>query len=702
MSEKPPILLLEQFNIPFPETPDSYNLIGLRYSDDELSGASVQWDCIRRGFVIKNLSLDESGIPKETPNIYYISPALGRLVPGIRETEVMNDVAGGRYQNFIRCIGTEEAETNYILANGTVSDMTYSDVMAESFNIAVNTIFKSDSARLLDPEKPTIILVGCPSGAGWEKTKLEYAGLLRSRLSLPDNITGPVYVAIQKESDVIAACELSSIQREKEAERQEVIVILDNGSGTFGITVAGEHGIPENGEDSYRFGGNLIDENLLKLMQNQINKEYPGLKLSSPHGHELGLRSARELYYGIDENLRVPPVYPVSLAGKTDAKGRNCRLCFEINDDVMKDALYRIPVSACHMTESEDFRIKKQMVSCDSWMDGCRKIYQAFYDEMKLFFTVPGDAEHPVVPHRLILRGDVSAIPEVRKLAGEVFGVEPIWTNHPNYSIAEGLACILGFETKKALFFRELISEIPGKLPDVYSLREAVIRAGVAEIWRSIKISLEKWSEYSYSLFSIKDWSERFLAEEIPHNLTRSVQRGVRRWYEDEGVENIIEGFLQKKFSKCFSGYEYIPNPLSGVDFSTLTGGTTGITIDYAFFFGKLTSGEELNTILSEAGLNVKRNQPWREKAYRNILQMEDKIQKGGGNVYSYTYMRNRIFSGPVEDTRNIAMTYDGLDAMLRKKITDSDVQEIRAKVLSLLEKPLKEYVESIPGGVVK
>ena len=47
-------------------------------------------------------------------------------------------------------------------------------------------------------------------------------------------------------------------------------------------------------------------------------------------------------------------------------------------------------------------------------------------------------------------------------------------------------------------------------------------------------------------------------------------------------------------------------------------------------------------------------------------------------------------------------MTYDGLDAMLRKKITDSDVQEIRAKVLSLLEKPLKEYVESIPGGVVK
>ncbi|MFR3754665.1 MAG: hypothetical protein ACLTW9_24705, partial [Enterocloster sp.] len=103
--------------------------------------------------------------------------------------------------------------------------------------------------------------------------------------------------------------------------------------------------------------------------------------------------------------------------------------------------------------ESEDFRIKKQMVSCDSWMDGCkRKIYQAFYDEMKPFFTAPGDAEHPVVP--LTVSYCVGMYPPYQKsgkLAGEVFeGRATIWTNHPNYSIAEGLACILGFETEKS------------------------------------------------------------------------------------------------------------------------------------------------------------------------------------------------------------------------------------------------------------
>ena len=129
-----------------------------------------------------------------------------------------------------------------------------------------------------------------------------------------------------------------------------------------------------------------------------------------------------------------------------------------------------------------------------------------------------------------------------------------------------------------------------------------------------------------------------------------------------------------------------------------MTEGTVGIPIDYAFFFGKLTSGEELNVILSEAGLDVKRNQAWRDKAYRNILQMEDKIRKGGSNKYSYRYMRNRIFLSPIEDTGNTTITYEGLEVILGKKITDSVVQGIFQKVLSLLEKPLKEYVESIPS----
>ena len=124
------------------------------------------------------------------------------------------------------------------------ADMTYSDIMAEGFNIAVNTIFKCDMARLLDPKKPTIILVGCPSGTGWEKTKLAYAELLRSRLSLPDDITGQVYVAICKESYAAVAGELNLIETMKKIKRQDVIVLLNNDSNTFDIMVVGEMEYP--------------------------------------------------------------------------------------------------------------------------------------------------------------------------------------------------------------------------------------------------------------------------------------------------------------------------------------------------------------------------------------------------------------------------------------------------------------------------
>lgn len=696
MRERKPILLFEQFGIPFPEAIDTYNLIGLQYSNEELSGEVALYDSVTKQFHIKGLALVENGYRFSFPNAYYISPNLGRLVYDIRESKLTK---GGRcYYNFIRCIGTEEAKAKYLLDDGKTADMTYSDIMAEGFNIAVNTIFKCDMARLLDPKKPTIILVGCPSGTGWEKTKLAYAELLRSRLSLPDDITGQVYVAICKESYAAVAGELNLIETMKKIKRQDVIVLLNNDSNTFDIMVVGENGIPEDGEDSYQFGGDLIDESLLALMRNQLNVQYPDMRLHYAHGHKWGLRIAKEAYYRQDDGLRFPTIYRAALDGKMDAKGRPPILQFEINDDVMKDVLYRVPVSAHHITEITDGRDKKWKIDCESWMDGCRKIYQAFYDEMKKFFVIPGDAEHSFVPHRIIMRRAVSNIPEVKELAREVFGVESDFLHNPSYSVAEGLVFTLVFETRKAIFLRELLSELPSILPNMNTLKGAVIKTDVDEKWRAIKCSLKRWNDSSSSLLSIKDWSERFLVKEISYNLSSSIERGVKNWFDEERVGNIISEFVQKKFCDCFSEYENVSRPSFDVDFSALTEGTVGIPIDYAFFFGKLTSGEELNVILSEAGLDVKRNQAWRDKAYRNILQMEDKIRKGGSNKYSYRYMRNRIFLSPIEDTGNTTITYEGLEVILGKKITDSVVQGIFQKVLSLLEKPLKEYVESIPS----
>ena len=47
MSQKELKPLLEQFNIPLPETIDLYNLIGVDFGDGELSAAFVQWNRVK-------------------------------------------------------------------------------------------------------------------------------------------------------------------------------------------------------------------------------------------------------------------------------------------------------------------------------------------------------------------------------------------------------------------------------------------------------------------------------------------------------------------------------------------------------------------------------------------------------------------------------------------------------------------------------
>ena len=696
MSTKELIPLLEQFHIPLPEAIDLYNLIGLDFGDGELSAAFVQWNSVTKQFDIKGLQLDEGGTRIKNPNAYLISPDSGRFVYDSRETALSKD-KGLRYYNFKKCAGTDEAKAKYILDDGKIADMTYSDVMAEGFNIAVNTIFKSDTARLLDPKKPTIILVGCPSSAGWEKNKLEYAELLRSRLSLPDNITAPVYVAIHKESNAALARELDPKLGMNRIKRHEVIVILDNGSSTFDITVVGVNGIPEDGEDSYQFGGNLIDENLLVLMWKQLHEQYPGMKLLTAHGHKLGLRITKETYYGLDGDLQLPAAYMATLDGKKDAKGRIPKLKFEINDDIIDDALDGMPGCAFHFSGYSGSMIKKKKIVCSSWLDGCRKIYQAFYDEMKQFFVLSGDAEHPVVPHRIILSGGVSVMPEVRALVREVFGVAPTLTDHPNFSVSEGLAYVLISEVRKGQFLRELLAELPKKLPGKNSLRETIIKTGVDEFWGLYKSSLKEWSESSTVLYSINDWYNHFYLEKFNHDLNLVVQRGVEAWFKEMCLEEKITALLQGKFATIFPEYvDEFHYSLPNIDFSALGGVVVTILTDWEFLFGNLTSNEELSIILSKNALAIKRNQAWRAKAYQNVLQMENKIKKGGSNEYTYRYMRNRMFLGPIQDTGSTTVTYEGLDSMFRKELTDSVAEGIRKDVLSLFEKPLKEYVELI------
>ena len=288
-------------------------------------------------------------------------------------------------------------------------------------------------------------------------------------------------------------------------------------------------------------------------------------------------------------------------------------------------------------------------------------------------------------------------MPEVRELVREVFGVEPVLTAHPNYSVSEGLAYVLVSEVRKGQFLRELLSELPQKLPGKDSLRESIIKAGIDEDWITYKESLKEWSQDSSTLHSIRDWYDDFFSKKFNQNLDLPVQEGAKDWFEMKGIETIITTLLQKKFETIFPEYtDEFHYSLPKMSFSSLKGIIVNIRTDYGFLFGELTSNEELGIVISSTSLNMKRNQAWRVKAYQNVLQMENKVKKGGSNEYSYRYMKDRMILGPIQKTGTTTVTYAGLDSMYREKFTDPIVQGICNEILNLLEKPLKEYVELI------
>ncbi len=690
------IPLLEQFHIPLPDKIDSYNLIGLDYGDGEISVMIVQWDMIKGGYSIKVLPLNEAATLWKNPNAYYISPTYRTLVVDVRESELTRNDGGVRYYNFKKCPGTEEAKNKFRLDDGQTRELTYEEVMAEGFNIAVNRVFQCETGGLIDRNKPTVILVGCPSSEGWENGKKEYARLLQSRLKLPDSVTAPVYVAIHKESNAALARELDPKWGEKRIKRSEVIVILDNGSSTFDITVVGTHGIPEGGEDSFQFGGNLLDENLLKLLWKELREQYGNREPVSYHGHKLGLRIAKENYYGMDGQLQLTAPYTITLRGEADKNGKKPRLTFFVDDRVMDQAINQIPVTAYHFEKAMGSMILKKPVSCDSWLEGCRTVYQSFYDEMKKFFVLKGnDPAHPVIPHRIIMSGGVSVMPEVRQLVKEVFGVEPVLTDHPNYCVSEGLAYVLISEVRKGQYLRDVMKQVREKLPGAVSLKESVIRAGVHEDWETFKQSMKKWADKE-ELLSVKDWYMDYYKKEFNENLNLPVLQGAKAWFQEQNVEEIITGLLREKFNAIFPGYaDDFRFDMPAIDFSALKGVCVTIESAAALVFGQMTANECSNAVFSMESYEKKRSKAWRSEGYENLLHLEQTIRGGGSLNVTYTYTKKGLL-GTKQKTGVKTVSYKGLDQMYRDGLTDRVTEGIRNDVLALLEEPLKEYVETI------
>lgn len=678
--------LLERFNIPTPDNLDKYNLIGLDFGDGEISAAIPSKETEDDPLTVINLFFDDGHTRQKNMNVYLFFSDGAKLVSG-----TMTHLEEA-YYNFKRCPNTSECKNHYLRDDGTEDAKTYAGVMSEGFNAAVREIFKHNPDDI-DPKKETIILVGRPSSEYWAKNEKDYAKILELGLNLKELTDKAVHVAIQPESWAAMAWEAS----QRNIQAGEVIVVLDNGSSTFDITVINRKGLMEGGtgEDSFQFGGNLLDENLLRLMWDDFYEQHSECKPHTPHGHKLGLRICKERYYGEDGTEHNSNFYPLQFdlpSGKTK------KFPFPVDEETMSRALNEVQTVAFHAGHSVGSVTAINRITPKSWLASCEEVYRSFYKKMLPLFKKNGsDTNHPGVPHHVVLSGGVSVMPEVQKVAEKVFGQKPKLTGFPNYTVSRGLAYILGCEILKAQYLKDLLRTLDNDiLPNASSLRTQIISAGVDEDWNTFKKAIENWAD-TYIEKSIKDF-DAFHSEVFNRDLSRPVQKGAENWYNANNMQTKINQMLRQKFQAMFPQFVADFNyPLPPMHFDALSGVVVYITINYSFFFGWMTANEDDKSILSDSSLTEKRDRTWRQEAKNIFLDLKDEICDGGSKKIKYD---GKGFFGGLHDfifgRNGTTVSYKGLKNMYGEELTYEKVTNIRKQILGILKERMKEHVERI------
>lgn len=677
--------LFKRFGIPTPENFEDYNLIGIDFGDGELSASFVELEQNKKNssgdyeidesndgrISVLQLSLAPSGTLYKNVNAFYHSPTTTELIYDVSNTRLDAGLSGFRYYNYKKCPGDITADSLFQTDDKTTGNMSYRQVMVEGFSCVVNTLFENNLR--ISRKKPTIILVGRPSSAGWESSELEYARMLRNGLKLPEG-QKEVYIAIEPESTAALASEMDPKYEKKRINQKEIVVILDNGSSTFDITVVGPNGVV--GEDSYQFGGNQLDENLLALLRYSVATHSPGAELESEHGHKLALRILKEGYYGVNGAGKMTQLYQPDLKNV----GEDQEFEFRVDKKTMKKALEEMPARAFRFeTGLNGMPRKTAPVTYKSWIGACEAIYSSFYDKMKEYFTKQGDGQHPVVPDRIILSGGVSIMPEVQETVKRVFGVEPTISPHPNYSVSQGLAYILGTEVRKKQLLDELLQTLTRDLPKADTVLNAICEAGEEIEWNTFDRTMKAWAmgDSSRSVRDLRDvWHTEFNPE-----LQERYKRGAKLWYDSQQIEGKINSILKKSFEKLFPDYvKYFSYQLPPIDFNKKHGIAVIIQLNLEFFTG-----------LDEP--DIPRDVQVRHQCYRHFLSIKEKILKGGSIFI--THSRSGII-GAIFGDQNIEVKYPGVRSYYEKGITMEVAEETRDIILEALTEPLTDFVESI------
>lgn len=627
--------LLEKFKVEMPEHIEDANVIGIDFGDGECCAYNVL-DENGKG---KIFYLDENYVKRKVPNVLWVTEK------GIRLDD--KGSGGEKYYNFKRCPGTEGIKAAYRFEDNRKSEYTYEKLMQMAFNCLVDMLFEFNGE--LDRQKRTIIFVGRPAGAYWEKHEEEYAQILKS--GLDNKYRKTTDIVIVAESTAAYVRETNPSRGEKRVKSNEIALVIDIGSSTLDVTmiVRGKKGK----EYSRQFGGHAMEE----MMFDEINEAYKkknknsgDIEFMANDFPLLKLRRKKEEYFGDDgkeESKENPSGYTIDYMNN----GKPDKYRLNIDKEFMDKALNQrgIVVGSNNPDQPNE--------TMPSWYGACRKIFEDVKGRMNI-------GERGIQIDRLIMTGGVSVVQKVQKLAEEVFGIQPARTKFPSYSVAEGLAYIAYIEYKKQIELKAVKEEVRREFDTQYlDIKSCISLQAAEKIWPIVKATMKEWSE-SPKDTTLDVWYKEYFESEYTNNMSTSVVwSGAVYWYQQYKLNDIIHNCLNNRFKEMFPDYN---NPFtfcvsSEAVRAALEGKKISIHYRPVGMVGILKSLVNVWHLFWRTGLSGKQ----RKDFYNKTLQRENEIKENLKKDYA-----------------------EHLDANVNQRIHD--------EILKAIEPELKNYTESL------
>ena len=683
---------------------DQYNFLGYDNGDGEIACHKVGYDANKKKLYTIPLTFR-----KETP-LYHVPNMLVFQNPQEAElTDIFqNNFSGTIYHNFKRCPGPK-ANATYRGGDNVETPYTYGTLMAHSFACAIRKLAECNVS--FDIKKPTVIMVGRPSSKGWKDAEQDYANLLGSKLETYLHANhGSITILVLSESSAAMA---GAVDLKQKDWLGAVTYILDLGSSTFDLTTATPEGIPPAGEDSFQFGGNQLDKAIANYGDSRFEIKYPqnqGYRMATDIGKVTKLRFKKEMCYGDNgSNLRKKQEPYTYYVMQKDASGEYRQV---IDEEMEDEVSFSFPVSQKTMSSILNNEKNLDNLSCvteqlgafhtrnnhHSWLDACKFVMQQFYTRTEQFRK-----DFPDIPHRLILTGGVSNMPEVQEAAREVFHVDTVMiSEEPSQTVSKGLALILGNEiVKKSILLdleQELVADGSG-LPDANSLLDQLVREVSDSEIKYYGAVIRRWAQKpgdSSIRDCIRDLGDQ--ANDLFDPSDNFAERACRNWFETQHVAAEVERMLRNKLRQLFPEFPIHFHPqiiIPDMQDTPQKNLSNEFWINLYMFFDE----NDCPSVPFES-LDDSLRTDQRKKILDTFYHHSSALVLGTGeHRYPGGYCMRIDNSGRISGRAQVdgVDVLESIDSVYRRQLSlEKDAEPLRKKILEMLKPQIYDFVESL------